>query len=433
MKQLLTLFGIFFTIFLVAQNSRLASGPMPAYQGMREVVLWLQTTTPAMVELTYVDDKQQEKTIAQNTTEAEYNCGKFFIKGLEPGVTYTYAISIGGKKQVLKYNTFKTQSLWQYRKDPPTFKIALGSCAYTNEAKYDRPGEAYGKGNGIYTEIEKQKPDAMLWLGDNIYLRSVDYDSDYGINARYTDFRAVTELQGLLQCTHHYAIWDDHDFGPNDADRSYALKYRTLEAFKRFWGNYNYGINGKPSIISTFVFNDVQFFMLDNRYNRTSNFRETGEKYILGEEQVQWLIDALTYSKATFKFVMVGGQFLNPVAVFENHSCYAEERQQIIDLIEAENIKNVVFLTGDRHRTELTKLELKNGNVLYDLTCSPLTSKAYAAKDEAHDLRVKGTLVEERNFGVLNFSGSLEARKLNMQIFDVNGKLKWEKELESQN
>ncbi len=431
MKKLMFLVNALLCIGLYAQNASLQSGPMPAYSAMREVVIWLQTDAPAEVELSYGLDieKEVEQTLTIQTIAEEYHCGKFFIKGLEPGRSYTYMVKVDGKEVALKYNKFHTQKLWQHREEPPAFRIALGSCAYTNEARYDRPGTPYGRAYTIYQEIEGQKPDAMLWLGDNIYLREVDYDSDYGINARYTDFRNVPELQGLLQCTHHYAIWDDHDFGPNDADRSYVLKENTLAAFKRFWGNYNYGINGKPGITSSFVFNDVQFFLLDNRYNRTSNYRTTGEKHILGEEQVQWLIDALKYSKASFKFVAIGGQFLNPVAVYENHATYAEERQRILDLIEKENIKGVVFLSGDRHRTELTKMELSNGTVLHELTCSPLTSRAYAMRDEEHEYRVKGTLVEEQNFGILEVSGPLQDRVLKMQVFDAQGKLKWQKEI----
>lgn len=432
MKTYCAAFALLLSLSTLAQTAQLQSGPMPAYSAMRESVLWLQTTYPAKVSLCYGIGETMSDTLTLFTTSAEYNTAKFFIKGLEPGTTYMYNLLIDGVSASLKYNTFNTQKLWQHREDPPAFSMAVGSCAYTNEPKYDRPGKGYGVGNSIFTQIEAKKPNAMLWLGDNIYLREADYDSEYGINARYTHYRSVKELQGLLQCTHHYAIWDDHDFGPNDADRSYILKEHTLAAFKRFWGNYNYGINGKPGITSTFNFNDAQFFLLDNRYYRTPNKRTTGERFILGEEQLQWLIDALKSSPASFKFIAIGGQFLNEAAVHENHATFGEERSRILELLEKENIKNVIFLTGDRHRTELHKLELANGNVIYDLTCSPLTSTAYEMRNEENPLRVDGTMVTEQNFGLLNFSGSFKERVLHMQIFDTEGKLKWERKITRQ-
>ena len=34
--------------------------------------------------------------------------------------------------------------------DPPDLKIALGSCAFINEEKYDRPGDPYGGNYEIF-------------------------------------------------------------------------------------------------------------------------------------------------------------------------------------------------------------------------------------------------------------------------------------------
>ncbi len=81
----------------------------------------------------------------------------------------------------------------------------------------------------------------MLWLGDNTYLREADYTSNSGIYYRYNHTRAIPDLQQLLATKHNYAIWDDHDFGPNDGNSSYELKNTTLQAFKDYWGNKSYG------------------------------------------------------------------------------------------------------------------------------------------------------------------------------------------------
>ena len=113
----------------------------------------------------------------------------------------------------------------------------------------------------------------MLWLGDNIYLREADWNTRTGIMYRYTHTRSLPEMQPLLASSINYAIWDDHDFGPNDADRSYHLKNTTLEAFKLFWANPTYGIVGDSGVATTFEWGDVQFFMLDNRYFRAPNER----------------------------------------------------------------------------------------------------------------------------------------------------------------
>jgi hypothetical protein len=99
--------------------------------------------------------------------------------------------------------------------------------------------------------------------------------------------------------------------------------------------------------------------------------------------------------------------------------------------IEEEGLKNVIFLTGDRHFTELTELKLTNGKYIYDLTVSPLTS-GVNTNPEINILRVPGTAVTEHNFGLLTFSGKRLERKLTIKIFDALGNEKWKKEILSE-
>jgi alkaline phosphatase D len=196
-----------------------------------------------------------------------------------------------------------------------------------------------------------------VWLGDNTYLREADWSSRSGILHRYTHTRAYSGLQPLLASTHHYATWDDHDYGPNNSDRSYWGKGLAREAFELFWPNPSYGMPGIPGIATVFEWADTLFVLLDDRTNRSPNNRETGERTMLGDAQVEWLIDTLVSSTATLKFVAVGGQFLNPNDGFETFATFPKERERILRLLEAERIPGVFFLTGDRHRTELSKLE----------------------------------------------------------------------------
>lgn len=434
MRSYLLLLCVVLGLPLAAQSSLLQSGPMLGYSEMREVVLWVQTTEAAEVQFAYwpQDNKNAisltEKTM---TTKADAFTAKAIADEVEPGTSYTYELRLNGKAVKLPYPTqFQTQQLWQWRTDPPNFSVAVGSCSYINEAQYDRPNNAYGGDYDIFTRIYERKPDAMLWLGDNTYLREVDWNSRTGIMKRYTHTRSVEELQPLLASTHHYAIWDDHDYGPNDSDRSYIHKDKTLEAFRLFWGNPSVGLpDTKGGITTAFQWADMDFFLMDNRYFRTPNHQQNGEKIYFGETQLEWLIDALIASNAPFKFVATGGQILNTEPVFENYIRLApEERAYLLGRIEEENIKGVIFLTGDRHHTELSSYVNAKGNAVYDLTASPLTSGSGSNRDNEHNqLRDEGTLVVARNFGLLNFSGKFGERQLQIQIFDKDGKPLWER------
>lgn len=435
-------FLLLFTLIahcVFGQKALLQSGPMLGYNEMREVLIWAQTNSPAEVKAAYWIDSIPEKVFFTNTVQTEKRTAytaRLIADQVQPGHSYQYSLYVNNQPLTFDYPTsFHSQPLWQYRNDPPAFSMALGSCMYVNESTYDydRPGRPYGGEYQIFTSMHKLRPDAMLWLGDNTYLREADWYTRTGILHRYTDSRSLPELQPLLASTHHYAIWDDHDFGPNDADRSFHLKELTLEAFDLFWGNPTVGIPGIKGTTTFFKYHDVDFFLLDNRYHRTANDRQKGEKTVLGKPQIEWLIDALISSHAPFKMVVIGGQVLNTAKVYETYiNLNEEERAFLLQRIEEEGIKGVVFLTGDRHHSELSQLTNSAGNVIYDLTVSPLTAGPNQNVTEQNDNRMAGTLVQQRNFGILEFSGPRLNRQMKITIYDVNGKTLWTKAIDAQ-
>jgi alkaline phosphatase D len=115
---------------------------------------------------------------------------------------------------------------------------------------------------------------------------------------------------------------------------------------------------------------------------------------------------------------------------FENYATFPEERQRLFDEIQQNNIKGVVFLTGDRHHSELSALHRPNDYPIYDWTVSPLTSGVAKSADQDNNVyRVPGSLVQERNFGMLYFSGKKEDRQVKMVLYDTDGSSIWTKTL----
>jgi alkaline phosphatase D len=181
-------------------------------------------------------------------------------------------------------------------------------------------------------------------------------------------------------------------------------------------------------VYSTFNWGDAQFFLLDNRFFKSPNDRLTGERTVLGNAQFEWLIDALSSSNAPFKIIVIGGQVLNTAAKFENYETYPKEKQKILSEIEANKIKGVLFLSGDRHFSELSKLNRESTYPLYDWTVSPLTSGiGNSYKDDVNKNRVEGSLYAQNNFGTLSFSGNRDNRQLKLTLFDVQGTEVWNK------
>lgn len=414
------------------------NGPMPGHVDFFEATIWMQCHGPCRAWIEYWPVNHPDsiiRTPSQQSDPAKANAMDFVLDQVLPGTEYGYRPIVDGKPVAVDEPLrLRTQPIWKFRSEPPDFVVALGSCAYINEPAYDRPGKPYGDEYDIFNAIADKRPDLMLWLGDNIYLREPDWGSRTGYLHRYTHTRSTPELQRLLRSTQHAAIWDDHDFGPNDADGSWVHSGMARDLFDLFWPNPSCGVPGAENSTATaFSHLDVDFFLLDNRTYRVPAQFRTDQPAMLGDSQVDWLIRALKYSDATFKLVAVGSQVLSESRSFENYAAFEQERAEMLRRIDEEGIRNVVFLTGDRHFTELSALRMKNGHMVHDLTCSSLTSGTYKATSD-NALRVEGTVVEERrNFATLTFSGPKKERVLTMRVFDSKGSLLWERSLVREN
>ncbi|MHA8077198.1 alkaline phosphatase D family protein [Aquirufa sp. TARAVU-A1A] len=428
--------SIIIALFLLAplvSSAQIKSGPMLGYSEMKEVLVWIQTEKSAEVSLRYwvKGDKNIHKTDPIKTDKSQAFIARIIADEVSMGKKYEYEVWVNGKKVSFAYPLeFQTQELWQWRKDPPAFSFIFGTCNYVNEEGTDRPGRGYGGADEVYEAMHAKKPDFMLWGGDNFYYREPDYTRT-GMIHRNDHARAVKSMQPLLANVHHYAIWDDHDYGPNDSDRSFPLKQTSLEMFKMYWGNPNFvfpneGITGK------FQWADVEFFLMDDRWNKAPNELNDSNKDYWGQKQMNWLLDALISSKASFKVIVNGGQVVSPAKVFENMANYEGERNQLLKELKNRNIPGVLFLTGDRHISDLNKLERPGTYPLYDLTVSPMTAgKADAVKLDYNETLVPGTLLQERAFSKIEVSGPLKDRTMTITLFNVKGDVLWTKAIKS--
>jgi alkaline phosphatase D len=419
-----------------AQESVLRSGPMVGYGEQREVMLWVQTTRPADVQLRYwpVDQPTNSRLSPPvYTTAAADHIARFLLTGLAPGTRFNYELYLDGALTARPYRlAFQTQPHWQWRTDPPAFTVAFGSCAYVNEEIFDRPGKPYGSDYEIFTALAAQQPDLMLWLGDNTYYREPDWFSEAGMRHRYAHTRALPELQALLGATHHYAIWDDHDYGPDNADRSYRMRQTTLKIFQDYWANPGYGSAEVPGVFTRFEWGDIEFFLLDDRYHSSPiAMPDSPQKVMFGEAQMQWLMESLVSSRAPFKIIAGGNQMLNPLNPYEAFSKYRHEQQKFLQWIQTLKISGVLFLSGDVHQSELIRITPKDFYPLYDFTSSSLTAGLNRSDRELKNpALVPGTLVNDaHSFGLLRFEGPRTDRRVTLECYDKDGKKRWQHQI----
>ncbi len=436
----------------------LVSGPMLGYRAHREVLVWLETRDAAEVSLTYqlVPDASLPGIAGDAATYAPVTIThrapaatpigtqpqKFVLPLLEMGRRYTYSISIDGKPLSFPYSlSFQTTDQWEWRKAPPEFSFIFGSCAYLNDPAYDRPGKPYGQGTEIFRHMADSGADFCLWGGDNLYLREADYSSRSGIWYRYSHDRATPDMQKLWAVMHHYATWDDHDYGPDNSNESFEFKDVTLDAFKTYWGNPSYGEPDNPGVYGKFTWGDAIFLLMDDRYHRddtTLDQDKNPRKTAWGERQTTWLKQSLLHAKALknyrFKFIVTGGQVIQTAVKTtrsETHELYRREREELIDFITANQISGVVFLTGDVHHTALYRRPINEAGTqfIYELTSSPFSSSSWAAatSEKAKDpYVVPGTIVGTQNYSVIRATGPKEARALVVRCYDKANAFQWE-------
>jgi alkaline phosphatase D len=234
----------------------------------------------------------------------------------------------------------------------------------------------------------------------------------------------------------HYAIWDDHDYGPNNANGSYKLKKESKKVFDTYWCNPTRDPE-QEGTYTQFNYVDVDFFLMDDRTFRSSdelkdsiNGKPNPDKFMWGNAQMKWLKNQLVNSNAPFKIIANGTPILNTYNKYDCMVHYQNEFNELINFIIDEQISGVLFLTGDRHHSEIVGRKLADSYTTYDIVSSSLTAGVYKPSEyeKTNPDLLKELVAEQNNYTRVSVSGKSKDRRLKIEFMDVNGnKLKeWE-------
>jgi alkaline phosphatase D len=435
LKKCFAAIFLLISVQLIAQkNNGLVSGPWVGNIDTRTATVWLEVS-PSVKKIqvqysTMVNNAEHFTAEYKGELGKDFNPVKLELNGLNMNTVYSYNVLLDGVKIEPGFATsFTTRDLWQHRKPAPDFSFLTGSCAYFNEPVFDRPGKPYGGDSSIFETMANTPAAFHLWLGDSWYTREVDYSSRWGLNYRASHDRGLPVLQKFMASMPQYAIWDDHDYGPNDIGKSYILKEESRKIFMNYTCNPSYGEEGK-GIYSLVSYSDVDIFLTDDRYFRSEDGtpdsidgKPNTDKTYFGKMQMEWLKNALLFSKATFKIIATGGQVLNPMSDYDCMHSYKSEYNELLEFLATQKIKGVLFFTGDRHHSEVIKLNRPGLYPLYDITNSPYTSGVgkVRGKELNNPARVAGTLVEAQNFSKVSVTGKKKERMLKVEFLGVKG------------
>lgn len=402
-------------------NGKLVAGPMQGHTTATTTAIWIMVKNVEQVSLTLTSpDGQKFSQTGKTEGIASYRHQipmTFNFEGLSPSTTYTVSINLDGKKTKLNHTVYTLGD------DPnQAYSFSVLSCAM-----YVPPGLKFmnpGIEDRTYKYMCKNKSDFALWLGDYLYYLPRNTRSPQGMGKRFVFKRNRHKMMTYMTSRPQYSMWDDHDYGPNNSDSTFKYKKESLEIFKQFWPNPYSNDLKEPGNYFNFRQYDSEFFMTDDRYYRTEP--DSANSEMLGKTQLEWLEQQLLASTATFKFVCIGSQTLNTES---HHECwwrYPNELDHFLDFIVAHKISGVIFLTGDRHHSEvICQKDLRGCYPLYDFTSSGVTSfrsRTRRTKEAHNPLRIEGTLADYQNFARIRVNGSGDDRYCVLECFNKRGK-----------
>jgi len=221
----------------------------------------------------------------------------------------------------------------------------------------------------------KMAPDAWLWLGDSVY--GDLNDTAYSLSANWKaatpgHLRRLYNIQknnpGYVRFMRGtgakiFGVWDDHDFGDDNADSTYPHKVDSQRAFLDFLDEPKDSPRRKQNgVYSTHLLDNgrIRLILLDVRYNRTP-YSEGQDGDFLGEDQWKWFESVLISSQAEVNIIAGGIQFLPPrttalgIPIAESWTRFPSARERLLNLVLSSGVRAPIFLSGDVHFAEISE------------------------------------------------------------------------------
>ncbi|WP_306061175.1 alkaline phosphatase D family protein [Natronococcus wangiae] len=434
-----------------------ASGEVTA----QTAVVWARAADEATLHVEFSSDEafspsRQQHTSVDSTTDFT---GQVRLTGLKSATRYYYRVwATAGDGE----NGPDTRSAPDSA-PTGTFVTAPGS---TDEERvmFAWSGDTWGYGDdpveppfpGLRT-IAEQEPDFFLYHGDTIYAdaqtpagkitENTPIDDALEIyRDKYKEMRdppaevaEQTYLQELLESTSVYTVWDDHEVINNFAGPIEPLMPEGRRAFREYWP-LDRDADARPGDSNRFYDSfrwgkHVELFIIDTRQYRDPNV-ERDSKTLLGDEQLEWLKDALADSDATWKLLASPAPLGHPSdswATPADRTGYEAELLELIKHIQTEPISNLVVIAGDIHKSVVGAYDPDNDGEFefFEAIAGPLGAPAGLPDDLYSPLNpteffAKG---EYTNFGTVEVDESGD--ELTINIYDEEGTEQFSKTIQT--
>lgn len=426
MKTTITLALLSLTLIITTHASTsVTHGPIIGAVTPNSARVFVRTNTTATVDIQFSTDNNFSsinKTVSGQTLATRDTSNLFTATGLSPDTKYYVRILINGNESGSRAS-FKTF--------PPDgqeghYKLLFGSCQY----------ELSDNDSALFVQMKSEDANLFAPTGDWGYP-----DKDNGSNDLYltnpptswaADFSKVRAIYRERYASSNSAFFlrsialdythDDHDFLNDNSARNAAnifeinpfggnfgepkvvtqpvqARENILQAYQENFPCYPL-VDSTEGIFHSFTLGNCEVFVLDTRSARSpqhSAIVETNGKWgiqepagysLLGQTQMNWLLNGLLTSTADWKFIIssvtfnagykavidslftigkgaspilgadVGGIYISTGLLGASQMSdlwagFPSDQQALLDVVETNGLKNIFIISGDAHSAAL--------------------------------------------------------------------------------
>ncbi len=322
---------------------------------------------------------QSEQTKWVTTLAASNFVHQFRLQGLKSATSYSWLAEArrAGEREVHVSMDGGFQTAPRPDQETPV-RFIVSTCQAV------RSIDSGADGHVAYQTMLKFAPHFMVHTGDIVYYDKAPLCRNRAqAEAKWDLMFSYGHNQKFHRYVASYFMKDDHDTFKNDCWP--GQKYGEL-TFEQGLQIFRQQVPMGEKTYRTIRWGkDVQIWLTENRDFRSSNRKKDGpQKTILGKEQLQWLVDGVRSSTATYKFVISPGPIVGPdkKGKADNHSnaAFAHEGQLLRDFLSQQ--ANTYVICGDRHWQYLSA-DPKTG--LLELGCGPINDEHRFGGNPGHD------------------------------------------------
>jgi alkaline phosphatase D len=261
----------------------------------------------------------------------------FALTGLTPRTRYRFGVAAPGEAPVPgAFRTFGDAAF--------SFRVVFASCAST------------GSASAVFTAMRGLEPDLFIHMGD-LHYENIARNDVARFRKAYTKVLASPTQSALFRAVPLAYTWDDHDYGPNNSDRTSPSRPAALRAYRQFVPHYPLADEAEATIHQAFTVGRVRFLLTDARSARSPHLIPELERTMLGQAQLAWLERELEAAQSAALVVLVNTVpwiTKRKESTSDGWAKYARERRHIADLIVKHGLTDrLIMLSGDAHMLAL--------------------------------------------------------------------------------